>query len=196
MRSGDPGWEVTPDGAGGTWAIGREPGLAWPKRGWGTDFSCFRFAIPELMGFTGRAVYMDVDMLVLGDVAELLDVATPKPWVCCHPAMTDVSVIDCAGFRNRPFWKSLSQMKAAGLKTFFYCQTLEVHGMVSATLPWDWNCRDRADQWKPSTKLLHYTAVPWQPWHPYPTVRYQPHPLTSWVQRWFAEKEEADAATA
>jgi lipopolysaccharide biosynthesis glycosyltransferase len=43
----------------------------WNRDGWGTPFTCFRYAIPELMGFQGRAIYTDVDMLCLGDIEEL-----------------------------------------------------------------------------------------------------------------------------
>lgn len=199
MRSGDVGFEVSPDGADGSWNIGRGPGLAWPKKGWGTDFSAFRFAIPELMNFQGRAVYMDVDMLVLDDVAELLLVPLKRPWVCCHPAITDVSVIDCSAFRalrDRGEWMSLPNMKKSGLRVFEHCQMMARLGIVSDSLSWDWNCRDSNDDWKDSTKLLHYTAVPWQPWHPYETVKYTPHPKVSWTSRWFAEKDEADASAA
>ena len=45
----------------------------WNRGGWGTPFTCFRYAIPELMGFKGRALYMDVDILCLGDIAELFN---------------------------------------------------------------------------------------------------------------------------
>lgn len=199
MRAGDPGWEITADGRDGTWRIGREPGSAWPKEGWGTDFSCFRFAIPEVHGFSGRAVYMDVDMLVLGDVKELLTMPLSRAWTCCHQAITDVSVIDCGGFADkfgRGKWPTLVGLKASRSKAYHHVQHLNQLGLVSATLPWDWNCRDSSDQWKDSTKLLHFTAVPWQPWHPYQTVRYQPHPKPSWAKRWFEEKIEADAASA
>ena len=195
MRSGDPGWEVTPDGRNGTWNIGREPGSAWPKKGWGTDFSAFRFAIPEVAGFTGRAVYMDVDMLVLGDVAELLEVPLVRPWVCCHPAMSDVSVIDCAAFVDKG-WPTLEELKMFPGKCYHHMQRLTRLGLLSDTLPWDWNCRDSADDWKETTRLLHFTAIPWQPWHPYDTVRYTPHPKPAWVRRWLDEKDEADAATS
>lgn len=196
MRSGDEGFEVSSDGVGDSWNIGREAGTAWPKKGWGTDFSAFRFAIPELHGFYGRAIYMDADMLVLGDVAELLTIPLPRPWVCCHPSMTDVSVIECNEFRNVEQWPSISKMKQSGWRVFEYCKLLMKLGLVSDSLPWDWNCRDSSSQWTASTRLLHFTAVPWQPYKPYPTVRYQDHPKLSWCNRWFAEKAEADAASS
>jgi hypothetical protein len=198
MRSGDVDWPVSEHGDPGTWKLGRPVGQAWPKKGWGTPFSCFRFAIPEAMGFSGRAVYMDVDMLVLGDVRELLEMPLARPWVSCHPGMTDVSVIDCAAFRTphqRKDWPLIWDMMPTGARCFEWCQLLSRLGLISDGLSWDWNCRDRGDSWKATTKLLHFTSVPHQPWRPYETVTYQPHPRVDWVAKWNAEKAEADAAT-
>jgi hypothetical protein len=192
MRSGDQGWEVSPDGAGGSWRIGREPGTAWPKVGWGTDFSCFRFAIPEVHGFEGRAVYMDVDMLVIGDVRELLEWPMSKPWVCTHPQMTDVSIIECSQFLDRQ-WPTLEELKMFPGKAYHHVQRLNQSGLLSPSLSWNWNCRDSSDEWTEDTRLLHFTSVPHQPWHPYPTVKYAKHPKKAWADRWFAEKDEVDA---
>ena len=198
MRSGDPEWPASEDGRNDSWNLGRPVDQAWPKQGWGTPFSRFRFAIPEAMGFQGRAVYMDADMLVLGDVAELLAVNLDKPWVTCHPSITDVSVIDCAAFK-RIGWPSIAEMKRERHKAFHDCQRLQAKGAISATLPWSWNIRDSATPhaaWHADSRLLHYTSVPHQPWHPYPTVTYIPHPKKPWVDIWFAHKAEADAAIA
>lgn len=148
------------------------------------------------MGFHGRAVYMDVDMLVLGDVAELLLVPLPRPWVCCHPAITDVSVIDCGAFRDlrdRDLWPTIEQMQRSGWKVFHYCQLLGKLAAVSDTLSWDWNCRDSNCEWTKSTKLLHFTSVPHQPWKPYDTVNYKTHPKLSWERKW--REEFANAAS-
>ncbi|CAN5271680.1 hypothetical protein BH10PSE17_BH10PSE17_28970 [soil metagenome] len=43
----------------------------WRTDRWATPFSGFRWAIPSLCGFTGRAIYMDTDTMALGDIAEL-----------------------------------------------------------------------------------------------------------------------------
>src|SRR5688500_13788101 len=36
-----------------------------------TEFSNYRFLIPQLCGFVGRAIYLDSDMICLADIAEL-----------------------------------------------------------------------------------------------------------------------------
>lgn len=91
MRAGDPGFEG--------WEIGRKPGAPYSGGSWSTDFTCFRFAVPEVAGFQGRAIYLDADMLVLADVRELWDRRRRRPWTC-PGGRSEVSVIDCAAFRE------------------------------------------------------------------------------------------------
>ena len=45
----------------------------WNKQGWGTPFTCFRYAIPHLCNFEGRAIYMDVDQMNFRDIGVLYD---------------------------------------------------------------------------------------------------------------------------
>lgn len=49
-----------------------DPGRAgWRTEQWATPFSGFRWGVPARCGYQGRAIYMDTDMLVLHDLAEL-----------------------------------------------------------------------------------------------------------------------------
>ncbi len=43
----------------------------WNTSEWSTPFSGFRWGIPEYCGHAGEAIYMDSDMIILGDLAEL-----------------------------------------------------------------------------------------------------------------------------
>lgn len=43
----------------------------WPTEGWATPWTPYRWAVPALAGWTGRAVYFDCPQVVLGDVATL-----------------------------------------------------------------------------------------------------------------------------
>ncbi|WP_231755352.1 glycosyl transferase [Bordetella sp. N] len=47
--------------------------LGWRTETWSTPFSAFRWAIPAVCGFRGRALYMDADMLVRCDLVEIWD---------------------------------------------------------------------------------------------------------------------------
>ena len=164
MRSGDPGFD--------DWNIGRERGRPYSGGAWSTDFSCFRFAVPELAGFRGRAIYLDVDMLVLGDLRELWERACSKPWTC-PSGRSEVSIIDCAAFRDRGWWPRLATMKASGDNLARYWDALLEHGGVDPTLPDEWNT---LDSWTPETKLIHFSKMQSQPWKPWPEVlAYQRH---------------------
>jgi hypothetical protein len=198
MRSGDPGWEVSKLGDNNSWRINIEPGFAWKQRGaWGTPFSCFRFAIPELCAFEGRAVYLDADMLVLADVRELLEMPLANGFRTISMQRTDVALIDCAYFADQDWWPTIAKMRPSGWITYHYCQLLQQHGAISPTLPAAWNTCDpmqpMPDPGIGAAKLLHYTTVPTQPYRPYPSVRYFPHPWPSWVEAWNAHDAEARA---
>jgi hypothetical protein len=43
----------------------------WRTETWSTPFSGFRWAIPATCGYQGRAIYMDTDILVLCDIADV-----------------------------------------------------------------------------------------------------------------------------
>jgi hypothetical protein len=190
MTSGAKGFEVSHDGRYGTWAMGHEPGVAWSGRGWGTDFSAFRFAIPELSGFRGRAIYLDVDMIVLADIAELLDVPQRRPWVCRAVPMTDVSVIDCAAFRDRNGWPRIGQMKRSGWGVQRYIDLLVRIDAIGSGVPAPWNTLDREPL--AGAKLAHFTTVPTQPWRPYPKTTYAPI-APAWEALWRREHDAAHA---
>lgn len=201
MRSGTPGWEISKHGDNNTWRANVEPGHAWKSpNAWGTPFSAFRFAIPEVHGFQGRAVYVDADMLVLGDVRELLEMPLVAGYHCISDVRTDVSVIDCAYFKDKSWWPSIEKMKPSGWLTYHYREYLKQHKALAKTLPVAWNTCDllekRPDPGISGAKLLHYTTVPTQPYRPYPTVRYAEHPWASWVKVWNDEHAEALAASA
>ena len=53
------------------WYSNPQTGEGWHTEKWATPFSGFRWAIPEYCSFSGRAIYMDADMVVLDDIAKL-----------------------------------------------------------------------------------------------------------------------------
>jgi len=45
----------------------------WDKTGWGTPFTCFRYAIPHMCDFKGKAIYMDCDQMNFRDIGDFYD---------------------------------------------------------------------------------------------------------------------------
>lgn len=63
------------------WYSDAKSGRGWRTERWATPFSGFRWAVPAVCGFQGRAIYMDADILALGDIAELWRAPITRPAV-------------------------------------------------------------------------------------------------------------------
>lgn len=168
------------------------PWRGWNTERWSTPFSGFRWAVPQLCGFSGRAIYMDSDCIVLADIAELWqqDFKPGKSviakggrdgWRFC------VTMFDCAAVR--PHMMPIQEMR----------KRPDAHQMMigrfrDATFvqPFagNWNCidgEDYADLADPDIKLIHYSAE-----HTQPHLRYAVPRLVSQGRRhWFDGKIKA-----
>lgn len=126
-----------------------------------TTFSYARFTIPEAMGDSGRAIYLDSDMVVLSDIAELGRVSMSPRSTLLTPSQSAVMVIDCAvGWRISEFVQRMDE----GSLTYAELMNLkrpDVHGPAVRALSADWNCTDR---WSDTIRLLHFTNMKSQPW--------------------------------
>ena len=144
-----------------------------------TPFSFARFAIPELCNYEGRAVYLDSDMLVFDDVAELATLPFGDARVLCtyqaeapaawkdstwfHPGRQfSVMVLDC----ERLDWNVETIVGGLDAGRYSYSDLMfelcVAEGRIADTVPSAWNHLERYEPG--STKLLHYTVVPLQPW--------------------------------
>ena len=62
----------------------------WNTFGWGTPFTCYRYAIPEICNYKGRAIYTDVDMLNFRNLKDLWDTdLQDRPFGMCWDALQD-----------------------------------------------------------------------------------------------------------
>ena len=192
MRTGQGDWVVGTDAEDGKWNIGRPPNK--PHSGaWATDFTCFRFVVPEVAGFKGRAIYLDSDIMVLGDIAELWRWDLPRaPWLMVNPQRSDVSVIDCAAL-EQDWWPRVAKMKTGKYNRRGYHEILLKHGMIDASLSGHWNCFDGAGYQDGKTRLVHFTNMMTQPWKPYAGwfPYHHKHRNPKMVQLWKALLKEA-----
>lgn len=165
--------------------MSRLPGFAHGR--WRTGFTNFRFAIPDLAGRHGRAIYNDVDEIYLADPAPLFDLPMGEAgYLAISPSDTAVMLLDCA--RMSEVW-TLERAQRLDKKTL-----LELAGEkpgLWAALPAQWHARD-TEYRAGFTACLHYTALNQQPWHPAPDqYSYHPHPLG---ELWLDLERSADAA--
>ncbi|MGK2913435.1 MAG: hypothetical protein ACSLE5_03090 [Porticoccaceae bacterium] len=148
----------------------KAPSFAMPSRREnrpGTAFSFQRFLVPELAGYRGRALYLDADQIVFGDVGRLFDRPmrgqpvlpsnTDYWWQHKPQARSSVMLLDCA----RLDWDIRRLVADLDADRISYA-TLFALPEYRHTLPARWNSLDR---YRPGwTALLHYTSKPRQPW--------------------------------
>lgn len=149
------------------------PWSEWKTAG-PTGFTMFRFAIPELCSFTGQAIYLDCDMLLLADIAELAALGQHGKWVKAAGADGDcVSVIDCAAMPEG--YPTIAELKRGVLRKWDVRAMLEP--IMVDGIPPEWNSTDRLT---PDTKLLHFSDLTTQPWMPGAKPHRDPEAVRLW----------------
>jgi hypothetical protein len=136
-----------------------------------TEFSFARFAIPALCGFAGKAVYMDSDMLVFADMAELWDVPLGQARIAIEIGSRDqetrgrhaaMMLLDC----SRLAWNVDDIVAGLGTRydynALMAIDPLLQPGDMQELIPAGWNDLDRYAAGH--TRNLHYTEIRTQPW--------------------------------
>lgn len=128
----------------------------WDTSTWPTPFSGFRYAVPALRGFEGRAIYMDSDVIVLADIAELFNADMHgAPVMAKNGSRLCVSLWDCQHYSVRAL--TLDGVRR-GVRASIAIQPFPDGA--------NWNCLDGekyASLEDPEIKALHYTSMPHQP---------------------------------
>jgi hypothetical protein len=144
-----------------------------------TEFSLYRFLIPEICEFQGRAIWLDSDMLCFQPIRELFDAALGENHFLAKGEAysgeggwgLSVMLIDCG--RSRFDMQKIADEMDRGLYT--YEEALRMAPSFLSCYPYRigeidprWNV---FDDHEPDTRLIHYTNLYTQPWkfagHPY-----------------------------
>ena len=157
------------------WNKGRDHRKQDSGDGWKTNFSAFRWAIPELCGFKGKAIYLDVDQIVLKDMKQMWELSTePYAALAINPVRTDVMLINCEKF-SEDWWPRLEKMKPSGKSQKSYRKRVEGKFGIGP-LDTIYNCLDGETWNADKTRLVHYTKMSTQPWRPFPNnINYISH---------------------
>lgn len=160
------------------------------RHGWKTGFTYYRYAIPALAGYEGRAIFNDVDQIYFADPAELFDMDMGDAGVLCiNERETSVMLIDCAKMADAWRLEQAQTGRAGGHKHSFFRAQMHEKGLWGP-LPDTWNARDWEFK-EGQSKLLHYTTVHSQPWRPFPKeLRYRNSPEG---EIWHRMERAADA---
>ena len=133
------------------------------RRRWLTGFTNYRFAIPHFAGGSGRAIFNDVDQIYLTDPGELFDYDLhDHGFLSIAPNDSSVMIMDCTKMAN--VW-SLDAAKFER-KNRLLQRALDIPNLWGKLEP-EWNARDEEYR-QGHSKVLHYTALHTQPWHPFP----------------------------
>ena len=135
----------------------------YDRRRWLTGFTNYRFAIPELADRSGRAIYNDVDQIYLADPGELFDWDLAEHgFLSIAENDSSVMLMDCEKMGS--IWtieRARQERKSALLN-----EALSINNLWGR-LESEWNARDE-EYVAGKSKVLHYTALHTQPWHPFP----------------------------
>jgi hypothetical protein len=142
----------------------------WQTQFWTTPFSGLRWAVPELCGFKGEAIYCDSDIIFFADIGLLWDESIKSGKIAiakggAHGQRFCVSKWDCReAQRYLPSIAKLQQDPYShyDLMECFYREPLLFQQFGTG----NWNCLDLDDYLTladPDMRALHYTGIPTQP---------------------------------
>jgi len=133
-----------------------------------TPFSFQRFLIPEIVGYVGRAIYLDSDMQVFQDIRKLWTLPLNDVQLMAvgdtgnqRRPQFSVMLLDCAALQ----WNIRDIVSNLDRQTYSYedlMQRMVVAEQISGDIPSCWNSLERFDA--KQTALLHYTDMTTQPW--------------------------------
>lgn len=147
-----------------------------------TGFSFSRFCIPKLAGYTGKAIYMDADMLVLKDISSLWNISFDGAKVIIQQDIPpEHQVTNKAGAPNKRIkqcavmlldcdsltWEidsiidDLDQEKYNYEMLMYDLCILDEKKDIKYGIPFEWNSLEYYDK---DTCLIHYTDMSTQPW--------------------------------
>jgi hypothetical protein len=162
-----------------------------------TEFSNYRWLIPQLCGYRGRAIFLDSDMVCLADIGELFDadmggcdmLAKAEAYKGENSWGMSNILFDCERCRF-PLEEIFEDVDAGRYSnTDFHQMTprfLERRAYRLGPIDPVWNSFDICDA---GTKLIHFTNLRTQPW------KFPGHVHEDLWFRWFNEARRVGAIT-
>lgn len=143
------------------------PWSGWQCKTGRTPFTHFRWSIPSVCEYRGKAIYTDSDFFFLADISELWNQPIPHVGLVRNPTgklSTSCILFDCAHAKGHvPDLKALRKMPDAHSTVLNYFR--EHQGLLDA-FDGNWDCADFEKDVKqkgnlsdPRIKAIHYTRM-------------------------------------
>lgn len=143
------------------------PWSGWKCSSGRTPFTHFRWSIPSVCGYQGRAIYTDSDFFFLADIAELWNQPIPHVGLVRNATgklSTSCILFDCAKAKGHvPDLKALRQMPDAHGTVLNY---FRAHQGLLDPFDGNWDCADfekdthgKYSLSDPRIKAIHYTRM-------------------------------------
>ena len=127
--------------------------------------------VPELLGFEGRALLLDPDIVAVGDVYELLSRDMGGKAILCRQKpewregrrlySTAVMLLDCSKLTHWQWDRDIDAIFSHRLRLGAWLNLLDESPERIGLFEDEWNDADTLTE---KTKLLHNTQIPTQPW--------------------------------
>lgn len=164
----------------------------WRSETWATPFSGFRWGIPEFCNFKGQAIYMDSDMIIMHDLAELWNeewnpaaiIMGKGGWRFC------VSKWNCERAKGKI--PPVEQTRNVALAHQQLCQALPKYPQLQQTFDRQWNNFDGENDDLDNIKILHYTDMSTQMHAKYALPRLEAKGQKHWFDGEFRPHRRAD----
>ena len=182
---------------GSPWFSDPANAAGWRTERWATPFSGFRWAVPSACGFAGRAIYMDTDILALGDIAALWRTPIPAPAVVLARIERSsyrfcVSLWDCAAAKaHLPPVEALQREPESHARCTRY---FEGHPHLVAAIDPAYNSIDGDRQPVDRIRMLHYSDMGTQFSHARALARLASEGRTHWFDGRMLPHPRADLA--
>ena len=138
------------------------PLYGWATYTWATPFSGYRWAVPELCGFKGKAIYCDSDFIWLDDIAKLWNQEFEPGKVVMAKAGDNAWRYCCALWNceaAQEYLLPISRMKSISMSHQRMMNFFSTNTEIVQRFDGNWNCVDGEDLTFDQISALHYSDM-------------------------------------